>query len=87
MVVAVNVIPDSERGPAWMPDSKRLVYVKNDYKTYNPIYRVQIDEKNNQPINTQTKMNHDLACSADGTIAFRAQVEQWDHIYIARLKE
>ena len=86
-VVAVNVIPDIERGPAWMPDSKRLVYVKNDHKTYNPIYIVQIDEKNNQPINTQTKMNHDLACSADGTIAFRAQVEQWDHIYIARLKE
>jgi TolB protein len=86
-VVAVNVVPDIERGPAWMPDSKRLIYVKNDYKTYNPIYMVQLDEKKNQPINTQTKMNHDLACSADGTFAFRAQVEQWDHIYIARLKE
>jgi Tol biopolymer transport system component len=86
-VVAKNVVPDIERGPAWMPDSKRLLYVKNDHKTYNPIYIVQIDEKKNQPINTQTKMNHDLACSADGTFAFRAQVEQWDHIYIARLKE
>jgi len=86
-VVAENVIPDIERGPAWMPDSKRIVYVKNDHKTYNPIYMVQIDEKKNQPINTQTKMNHDLACSVDGTFAFRAQVEQWDHIYIARLKE
>ncbi len=86
-VVAVNVIPDIERGPAWMPDSKRLVYVKNDHKTYNPIYMVQIDDQKNQPVNTRTKMNHDLACSADGTLAFRAQVEQWDHIYIARLKE
>ena len=86
-VVAVNVIPDIERGPAWMPDSKRLVYVKNDHKTYNPIYIVQIDDQKNQPVNTQTKMNHDLACSVDGTLAFRAQVEQWDHIYIARLKE
>jgi Tol biopolymer transport system component len=86
-VVAVNVIPDIERGPAWMPDSKRLVYVKNDHKSYNPIYIVQIDDQKNQPVTTQTKMNHDLACSADGTLAFRAQVEQWDHIYIARLKE
>jgi Tol biopolymer transport system component len=86
-VVAVNVIPDIERGPAWMPDSKRLVYVKNDPKTFNPIYMIQIDDNKNQPITTQTKMNHDLACSADGTLAFRAQVEQWDHIYIARLKE
>ena len=85
-VVAVNVIPDIERGPAWMPDSKRLVYVKNDHRTYNPIYMARIDDQKNQPINTQTKMNHDLACSADGTLAFRAQVEQWDHIYIARLK-
>ncbi len=86
-VVAVNVIPDIERGPAWMPDSRRLVYVKNDHNTYNPIYMARIDDQKNQPINTQTKMNHDLACSADGTLAFRAQVEQWDHIYIARLKE
>ena len=86
-VVAVNVIPDIERGPAWMPDSKRLVYVKNDHKRYNPIYMARIDDQKNQPINTQTKMNHDLACSADGTLAFRAQVEQWDHIYIARLKK
>ena len=86
-VVAVNVIPDIERGPAWMPDSRRLVYVKNDHRTYNPIYMARIDDQKNQPINTQTKMNHDLACSADGTLAFRAQVEQWDHIYIARLKE
>jgi Tol biopolymer transport system component len=86
-VVAINVIPDIERGPAWMPDSNRIVYVKNDPKAYNPIYVVQIEERKHQPVNTQTKMNHDLTCSRNGTIAFRAQVEQWDHIYIARLKE
>jgi hypothetical protein len=48
---------------------------------------VDITEKKNIAINTQTKMNHDVACSADGTLAFRAQVEQWDHIYIAKLQE
>ena len=86
-IVAKNVVPDIERGPAWMPDSKRIVYVKNSQHTYNPIYMVHIEDKKNYPIKTQTKMNHDLACSPDGTLAFRAQVEQWDHIYIARLKD
>jgi Tol biopolymer transport system component len=86
-VVAKNVIPDIEQGPAWMPDSKRIIYVKNDQQTYNPIYMVDIEAKKNLAINTQTKMNHDVACSPDGTLAFRAQVEQWDHIYIARLQE
>jgi TolB protein len=86
-VVAKNVIPDIERGPAWMPDSKRIVYVKNDQQAFNPIYMVDIEAKKNLAIKTQTKMNHDVACSADGTLAFRAQVEQWDHIYIAKLQE
>jgi hypothetical protein len=30
-------------------------------------------------------MNHDVVCSKNGLIAFRAQVEQWDNIYIAEL--
>ena len=86
-VVAVNVMPDSERGPAWMPDSKRIIYVKNDPHAYNPIYMVDVEQMKDQPINTQTKMNHDVSCSAEGVLAFRAQVEQWDHIYIAMMKE
>ena len=86
-VVAKNVIPDIEQGPAWMPDSKRIVYVKNDRQSFNPIYMVDIEAKKNVAIKTQTKMNHDIACSADGRLAFRAQVEQWDHIYIVKLQE
>ncbi len=35
---------------------------------------------------TDTKMNHDVACSADGTIVFRAQVDQWDQIFVAKMK-
>lgn len=84
-VVATNVIPDIESGPAWMPDSKRIIYVKNDRQSYNPIYVVNVDEKAQAILKTTTKMNHDVVCSSDGTIAFRAQVEQWDHIYIAIL--
>jgi TolB protein len=86
-VVATDVIPDIERGPAWMPDSKRIVYVKNDRYAYNPLYMVDIGTKAGVPLITGTKMNHDVVCSADGAIAFRAQVEQWDHMFVAKLEE
>jgi Tol biopolymer transport system component len=86
-VVATNVIPDIEQGPAWMPDSKKIVYVKNDAQAFNPIYLVDIEEKSNLLIKTDTKMNHDIVCSRDGILAYRAQVEQWDHIYVASLRK
>jgi Tol biopolymer transport system component len=86
-IVATDVVPDIAQGPTWMPDSNRIVFVKNDRKSYNPIYIIDIHNKSCFLIQTDTKMNHDLSCSVDGTIAFRAQVEQWDHIHIAKLKE
>lgn len=86
-VVAKNVIPDVETGPAWMPDGKRIVYVKNDEKAFNPIYIVDIEKKSEVHLKTGTKMNHDVTSSVAGIIAFRAQVEQWDHIFIAELKK
>jgi Tol biopolymer transport system component len=86
-VAAADVIPDIETGPAWMPDSSRIVYVKNDRQEYNPLYIVDVARKTSMLIKTDTKMNHDVACSRDGNIAFRAQVNQWDQIYIMRLKQ
>jgi Tol biopolymer transport system component len=86
-VVAQDIIPDVERGPAWMPDSARIVYVKNDRVGYHPIYVVDTREKTSLLVKTDTRMNHDLACSRDGMIAFRAQVDQWDQIFILKLKE
>ncbi len=85
-VVASDVIPDVERGPTWMPDSNRIVYVKDYMHAYNPIYIVDVNEKASTPIKTDTRINHDVACSVNGTIAFRAQVEQWDHIYFSKLR-
>ena len=85
-IVATDVLPDMERGPAWMSDSKRIAFVKNDGHSYNPIYIVDTEEKIPFLLKTDTKMNHDVTCSIDGTIAFRAQVEQWDHIYIAKVE-
>jgi len=86
-VVATDVIPDVEVGPAWMPDSSRIVFVKNARQEYNPIYVADLKEKTVMPLKSDTKMNHDVACSADGMIAFRAQVDQWDQIHVMKLKD
>jgi len=85
-VVAMDIIPDVEVGPAWMSDSSRIVFVKNERQEYNPIYLADLKEKTTIPLKTETKMNHDITCSADGTIAFRAQVDQWDQIFVMKLK-
>lgn len=86
-IAATDVIPDVEAGPAWMPDSSRIIFVKNDRQEYNPLYIADLGRKTILPIRTDTRMNHDVMCSPDGTIAFRAQVDQWDQIYVMRLKE
>jgi Tol biopolymer transport system component len=86
-LVATDVIPDVERGPAWMPDSRRIVYVRNEKQAFNPIYVVDVDQRSNIWLRTGTKINHDVNCSRTGVIAFRAQVDQWDQIFLAKLKE
>jgi len=86
-IVATNVVPDIERGPTWMPDSKRIIYVKKDEHGFDPIYMADIEAKTNFAIKTGTKMNHDVVCSLHGILAYRAQVEQWDRIYVTELKE
>lgn len=84
-VAAADVVPDVETGPAWMPDGAGLVFVKNDRHAYNPIHVVDLESGVERPLKTETKMNHDVACAPDGTIAFRAQVDQWDHLFVAGL--
>lgn len=85
-VVATDVLPDVEAGPAWLPDSSGLVFVKNDRQEYNPLSMADLRRKTVMPIKTDTRMNHDVSISVDGTIAFRAQVDQWDQIYVMKLK-
>lgn len=84
-VVAENVVPDIETGPAWLQDGKGLIYVKNDEKSYNPIYIVNLEDGALRRVTTGTRMNHDVTSSSAGTVAYRAQSEQWDHIYLLRL--
>jgi Tol biopolymer transport system component len=86
-VVASDVVPDVERGPAWMPDSRRIVYVRDERESYYPIYVADLETRTSTLVRTGTKMNHDLTCARSGAIAFRAQVDQWDQVYIAKLKD
>ena len=86
-VVATDVVPDVERGPAWMPDNRRIVYVRNERQAYNPVYIADVDNRTSTLVRTGTKMNHDVTCSTGGMIAFRAQVDQWDQVYLAKLKD
>lgn len=84
-IVATSVVPDIEQGPAWLADGSGLVYVKDDELEYNPIYIVDVAVKKSKHFMTNTKMNHDIATGPNGLIAFRAQMEQWDQMFIAKL--
>lgn len=86
-VVAYNVVPDVSQGPAWLPDSKHIAYVRNGKRDYSPIYVVDVNTHKEARLETGTNINHDLAISADGILAFRAQVEQWDQIFLVKLPE
>src|SRR2546422_10442193 len=86
-VAATGVGRDVERGPAWLPDNRRIAYVRDERQAYNPIYIVDVDSRASSLVRTGTKMNHDITCSPGGLIAFRAQVDQWDQVYVAKLKD
>jgi len=84
-IIASDVLPDIEQGPAWLADSSGLVYVRDDALEYNPIFLVDVTSKKIRQLKTETKMNHDIAGGPNGMIAFRAQQDQWDQIFIAKL--
>ena len=84
-VVASKVVKDSSVGPAWLPQGGGLVYARNLREQWNPIYVVDVGSGAERRIETSTRMNHDLTCSARGLLAFRAQVGSWDDIFVASL--
>lgn len=84
-IIASDVVPDIEQGPAWLADGSGLAYVKDDAIEYNPIFIVSVASRKSKRLKTDTKMNHDISCGLNGLISFRAQQDQWDQIYIAKL--
>jgi Tol biopolymer transport system component len=86
-IVATDVVPDIERGPAWLPDSRRIAYVRDERQAYYPIYIADVESRTSMLLRTGTRMNHDVTASPAGLIAFRAQVDQWDQVYVAKLRD
>jgi Tol biopolymer transport system component len=85
LTVATNVVKDPEVGPAWMPWGRALVYARDLKAEWNPIYAVDAETRAETRLETRTRMNHDLTCSSNGRLAFRAQVASWDDIFVAEL--
>jgi Tol biopolymer transport system component len=83
LTVAVDVVKDPEIGPAWLAGAPAIVYARNLKAEFNPIYTVDIATRVEHRLETGTRMNHDLGCAPDGTLAFRAQVQSWDDIFVA----
>ena len=48
---------------------------------------VNVDTKSSYEVKTETRINHDVSCSKQGIIAFRSQVDQWDHIFVAKIPD
>jgi Tol biopolymer transport system component len=86
-IVATDVVPDVERGPAWLPDSRRIAYVRDEKQAYYPIYIGDVETRASVQVRTGTRMNHDVTVSRSGVLAFRAQVDEWDQVYVAKLRE
>ena len=85
LAVAVNVVKDPEVGPAWLSWGHALVYARNLKAEWNPIYVVDTETREELRMETRTRMNHDLTCSRNGLLAFRAQVASWDDIFVVQL--
>jgi dipeptidyl aminopeptidase/acylaminoacyl peptidase len=86
LTAGVNVVKDPEVGPAWLPWGRALVYARDQKAEWNPIYAVDTETGEELRIETPTRMNHDLTCSRNGLLAFRAQVASWDDIFVAPLR-
>ena len=85
LAVAQNVVTDPEVGPAWLPWGRAVIYARNLKAEWNPIYAVDTETRGEVRIETATRMNHDLTCSRNGLLAFRAQVASWDDVFVAPL--
>lgn len=82
-VLVSGVVKDAELGPTFSPDGKGILYIEDISDKFNRINYIGLEEKSPVPLMTETKLNHDLAIAADGTLAWRAQIKRWDHVFVA----
>jgi len=82
-VVARDVVIDLNAGPAWTPDSRKLIFVKRDPQSFNPIHGYDLFTGQSYMFRTNTRMNRDILVSKLGVLSFRAQVGAWDRVFVA----
>ncbi len=72
--IAVNVYPNSYKGPTWLPGSRALIYAKRESKRLNPLEVVNLEQwLYNQnykrvTINTNSNIHRDVECLKDHPI-------------------
>lgn len=77
-----DVLPDISGGPSWSPDGRFIAYVQQDRRAFDPIHLLDTHSREIRRLNTGTRINREVSFSRQGALAFRAQYEQWDRIYI-----
>ncbi len=82
-IVAQDVVIDLNTGPAWTPDSRKLIFVKRDPNSFNPIHGYDLFTGTGYLFKTDTRMNRDILVSRLGILSFRAQVGVWDRVFVA----
>jgi len=91
--VASNVLPAERRGPAWAPDGRGLVVVKNDPNAGDPLILVDLATAQSTVLATGTVNNAEPSIYADsrgGTwrLAFvsqgkaRSQSQGWRRVWV-----
>jgi len=92
-----DVIPNERRGPAWTPDSRSIVTVKDDPNAGDPILMVDVASKRSAALRTGTVNNGepDVGTDANGNvvIAFVSQglrgseSQDWRRVWTYRVPE
>ncbi|MCO4768772.1 MAG: PD40 domain-containing protein [Deltaproteobacteria bacterium] len=90
-----DVIPNERRGPAWTPDSRSIVTVKDDPNAGDPLMIVDVASKLSRALQTGTVNNSEPNVGKDGegrvTVAFVSQgmrgseAQAWRRVWLFTL--
>jgi len=70
-----------------MPDNRRIVYVRNEGRPTTRSTSSDVDTRTSTLVARGPKMNHDVNLLVERRDRVRAQVDQWDQVYLAKLKD
>jgi len=92
-----DVVPNERRGPAWAPDSRSIIAVKNDPNAGDPLVQVDVASKRSVALATGTVNNGEPDVVMDGEgrvlVAFVAQgmrgsdSQDWRRVWVYALPD